>query len=265
MTPQAVQLLDTAVHISIGDKALPFKTGTGFCYFYVPDVDPSTLGIVHAVTCKHLLEGFPAEVTSHVSTNTVSGVLTHSAPIGEWMTHPERDVAVLELPFSDMKKAGARTLVYLSSHAIVTRQNAYSVGAHEGAGVYMVGFPVGWRPAPQFYPIVRGGMIGQIQGWTKGQHDTILISGATYPGNSGSPVVLSVPQQLDEPDPAWYFYLVGMVSQSTLSPLPTNPTLMETGDLTEVIPMDTINEIAGAARAAKLPLTSPSTDQGDQH
>ena len=260
MTPQTLQLLDTAVHISIGDKALPFKTGTGFCYLYLPNADPNTLGVVHAVTCKHLLEGFPTEVTSHVSTNTISGVLTHSAAIGDWVPHPKKDVAVLELPFIDMKKAGARTLVYLSSHAIVTKQNAYSIGAYEGAGVYMVGFPVGWRPAPQFYPIVRGGMIGQIQGWAKGEHETILISGATYPGNSGSPVVLSTPQQIGDPNSPWYFYLVGMVSQSTLSPLPENPTLMETGDLTEVIPTDTINEIAGAARAAKLPLIEPSGD-----
>ena len=250
------------MYISIGDRALPFKSGTGFCYFYVPDTDPSTLGVVHAVTCRHLFDGLPPEVSTHVSSNTVSGVLTHSAPIKDWVMHPSEDVAVLELPFTDMKAKGARTFVYLSSHAIVTRHNAYTIGAHEGAGVYMIGFPVGWRPAPQLYPIVRGGMVGQIQGWTKGEHGTILISGATYPGNSGSPVVLSTPQQPEEPDSLWVFYLLGMVSQSTLSPLPKNPALMETGDLTEVIPMNIVNEVAGAARASKLPLSGSGIDEG---
>ena len=227
---------------------MPYKTGTGFLYFDVETIesDGSRSGRVYVVTARHLLEGFPPEGITTISVNTASGslegIMRGTYPVSDWDMHDEADVAILPVPFADLKEQGATADLVLTSESIVTKSNAYSVGAYEGARILIVGFPVGWRPAHQDYSITRDGVIGEMRGWMSGAHDTILVSGAVYPGNSGSPVVLdTVSPTSDEGMGSWC--LVGMATSRTLSPLANDPSVSENADVTQVVPMETVAEL----------------------
>ena len=119
----------------------------------------------------------------------------------------------------------------------------------EGDGVFILGFPVGWIPGTgrQDYPIVRQGVFdANPRMELNSDHDTFLVDGSGFPGNSGGPVVTK-PQfvgvlgtkNVTAP------FLVGMVSQrrfsrlTTLSPRTSGTEDLEfhTQSLIEVVPM----------------------------
>ena len=71
------------------------------------------------------------------------------------------------------------------------------------------------------HPIVRYGMLAQIQGWLREEHDTFLVDGSGFPENSGGPVVtkpqFGAVEGTQNVPGAW---LVGMVSERRLSHCP---------------------------------------------
>ena len=109
----------------------------------------------------------------------------------------------------------------------------------------MLGFPTGRRAGSQDYPITRQGVLAQIQGWFRADHDSFLLDGSGFPGNSGGPVVTK-PQILsvNGSSPVTSSLLIGMVSERKLSSVVGNGAAMvqETADLVVVTPMDAINE-----------------------
>ena len=101
----------------------------------------------------------------------------------------------------------------------------------EGDDLFVVGFPVGYYEDAKNWPVVRRGMVGQIQPLIQGKAKTFLIDGSVFGGNSGGPVLTDTSVHFDAQ------YLVGMASGCRL-----DPQTGQNADLGLVVPLDTIND-----------------------
>lgn len=107
----------------------------------------------------------------------------------------------------------------------------------EGDGIYIVGFPQGYYPAAKNWPVVRQGVIAQIQPYLQGENGIFLIDGSVFGGNSGGPVVTQIQgTSIGGTAKTDSNSLIGMVSG--YKPYETG----ENADLGIVVPLDTINE-----------------------
>ena len=246
---------------------------TGFLYAY-----PRAEGQTHdgfrlwLVTCKHVIlqprEENPDEIMVRLNKSGNQGMQTFRISLrqGEepkWTLHPKADVAVIPASCSDLESKGVQWETFAEGRNALKRKDAIEVGLSEGDEVFVLGFPVGWRPGSQDYPIVRHGMLAQIQGWLRGEHHTFLVDGSGFPGNSGGPVVTK-PQfrAVEGTRNVPRSWLVGMVCKRELSTQPVDlqipsllawlvrmvrkiipsPYALETADLIECVPMDLIDE-----------------------
>ena len=130
----------------------------------------------------------------------------------------------------------------------------------EGDEVFILGFPVGWRAGSQDYPIVRHGMVAQIKGLVNGDHDTFLVDGSGFGGNSGGPVLtkaqiasITGTPRIDRVS------LVGMVAASTniTRDSDSGPQVQENADLIVVEPINRINETVELALKSHAAESSP--------
>ena len=114
---------------------------------------------------------------------------------------------------------------------------------NEGDAVFILGFPVGFYADVKNWPVVRQGVLAQIQPYLEGSARTFLIDGSVFGGNSGGPVV-TVPQALAITGTQQFksTALLGMVSGCQL-----NAAVGENADLGIVVPLDTINEAVESA------------------
>lgn len=252
-------LLDSTLLLLVGDPALPTKSGTGFLYFHAESIrdGEARIGRYWVVTTKHLLAGIPsgALTTFRVNAAAESGGVLYGWVIGrtfyvrQWHLHPNDDVDVAALPLTgleELRAEGANVDPVLTNEVITTRQNAYAVGAFEGARVLIVGFPTGYRQAHMDFSVVRDGVIGESRGWMSQAQQTILVSGSIYPGNSGSPVILDPWQAPIEPGCVSPFRLLGMAIGTTPNPAdPHRPV-----DLAHVEPIERIQEFLSSIVAA---------------
>ena len=152
------------------------------------------------VTAAH---NVPDDVRGNVVIETnlpKKGKTSWSVPASEWLKHPqhprtpgktnEYDVAVTpptkqQAPWwIDADPAAWSASMHLS------RASMNRHGIVEGDGVFAIGFPsqVG-TGVQQNNPIVRRGIIAQVQPYLQGHGDGILIDGAIWGGNSGGPVI----------------------------------------------------------------------------
>ena len=127
----------------------------------------------------------------------------------------------------------------------------------EGAGVYVLGYPMGLVGDVKNYPVVRHGVVARIQDYLHGHSATFLIDVAAFPGNSGGPV-LSQPEALGlagGPEPIKKHLLLGIVSQYrtyrdvAISQQTKRPRVIfeESAGLADVVPIDAVLECCGAA------------------
>ena len=136
----------------------------------------------------------------------------------------------------------------------IGRQGADQHGIHEGDEVLSVGFSIGWRHesgGQAFdinYPLVRGGVIAQIQGWFRGNHDTFLVDCPIFDGNSGGPIV-TVPSavNIDGSQTQRQGWLIGIATAKISGKVTTTG---ETAlDLGVVTPLDPVNETINTVMA----------------
>ena len=155
---------------------------------------------------------------------TGGGKTSWSVPVSKWLKHPqhpqtpgetnEYDVAVTPLTleqapwWKEPEPAVWRADLHLS------RASMNQHGIVEGDGVYVIGFPlqVG-TGAQRNNPIVRHGIIAQVQPYLQGRSNGILVDGAIWGGNSGGPVVTQpTALALEGTQPYTKTSLIGMVT-----------------------------------------------------
>ena len=132
----------------------------------------------------------------------------------------------------------------------------------EGDEVFIVGFPTGYYEDLKNWPVVRHGVVAQIQPYLRGKAQTFLIDGSVFPGNSGGPVVTK-PQSISITGTGRLQgnALIGMVSGHRLNlSNQGNATFRENADLGFVIPLDTINATIDMALSDSPHLISGTTD-----
>ena len=122
--------------------------------------------------------------------------------------------------------------------ALMSGDNPLDATLSEGDEVFIVGFPVGFYTDVKNWPVVRQGVLAQMQPYLRGVARTFLIDGSVFGGNSGGPVITKPqPMSIEGTKQFTRNALVGMVSGSRL-----NPGNGENADLGIVVPLDTINE-----------------------
>lgn len=198
------------------------------------------------VTCKHIIEGIRSgdgvdEIVAWMNLADQQNIIKFRIQFQikkggtEWYLHPTKDIAVIRASWQDFEEKNVQWELFAAGRNAVTRMGAAIQGLGEGDTIFILGFPRGWKKVwqedRQNYPVVRHGILAQTQGWLNGEHETFLVDGSGFSGNSGGPVIAPMPQ---------FGVLIGMVSEVRLSPISEG--LNETADLIEVIPVESINE-----------------------
>ena len=266
--------------VAIGKQSTPEevqKTGrpvqsiaTGFLYAYPIQ---GTMGKVHTdfrlwlVTCKHVLSKAKKANLGKivVRLNRLEQRGTESFPIhlhqdggSAWTEHPTADVAVISVLPQALESQELRWELFFAKLNALTREQVAEAELSEGDGVFMLGFPTGWVQGKQDYPVVRHAVLAQAQGWLNKEHDTFLLDGSGFPGNSGGPVVTAArpPFPIGKPSTAYLSSLIGMVTGRKLSGAVGSgefEDVSETADLVVVTPMDAIDETIELAMSKPNP------------
>ena len=225
------------------------QVATGFLYAYPTSEGQADDGFkLWLVTCKHVIQ-----TTTEKNLNEIMVRLNKSGNRGKqtfrlshrqgegsgWTLHQEADVAVIPISWSVLDSREVQWETFGAGRNAMRREEAVKFGLSEGDEVFVLGFPIGWRSGRQDYPIVRHGMLAQIQGWLRKEHDTFLVDGSGFPGNSGGPIITK-PQfgAIEGTKNVLGSWLLGMVSERKISLSP----VVETADLIESVSMDLIDE-----------------------
>ena len=159
-----------------------------------------------------------------------------------WTLSQTADVAVMPVLLKDLQTKNLQWMCFSARRNAVTREEFLKFGLGEGDDVFMIGFPIGWRPGRQDWPVVRKGILSQVQGFVKGDHSTYLVDGSGFPGHSGGPVLTKDIYNMPG------FRLVGMVSASSLH---VGYSVRENADLIHVVPVDDIDKTIECAMLSK--------------
>jgi hypothetical protein len=265
--------------------------GTGFLYGYLTKNDPDPTKrsyLIFLVTNRHVIEDHvkgqrllkmnlqsahltgecsqvnPDDTTITVRINPVSGSgegRQFPLPISSWFFHPNRmvDVAgtLLNAPF--LKTQGLLDAFFSSDQLGANKEKLKSTGVSAGDGVFVLGFPMNLAGVQRNYVIVRQGCIARISNMLEGADPTFLLDAFTFPGNSGSPVLLK-PEVISITGTAAQStaYLIGMVrsyipyTDTAISPQTGRPRISfeENSGLAEVLPVDNIEEVINSWRQA---------------
>ena len=224
------------------------KGATAFLYTFpitVDSGDHSSEVRMWLVTCKHVIEQAKKsgwnELLVRLNRLAGQGMTTFSISLQadaspRWTLHPSKDVAVIPASGQDLNDKQIDWRAIPATRNALTKDEAIALGFYEGDEVFTVGFPRGWRRGVQDYPVVRQGILAQVQGWFVGDHDTFLVDGSGFPGNSGGPL-LTKPRIESIPEAkVRNAYLLGMVSKRKTSPIiGPQEELSETADLKQRI------------------------------
>ena len=245
-------------HGSQPNQRVMSQNATGFLYGYPveyrEDISPDGTyeARIFLVTCKHVIENQSQFNQLLIRFNNLSGqgMSTYSLDIRKagslvWTLHPTADVAVVAIDAEKMKAADVEWNYLARVDHALPHERILNGDFSEGDEVFILGFPMGWREGRQDYPIVRHGMVAQIKGLANGDHDTFLVDGSAFGGNSGGPVLtkgqvssITGTSLIDRVS------LVGMVAASTniTRNSDSGPQVQENADLIVVEPINRINE-----------------------
>ena len=247
---------------------------TGFLYAYPTEYrneippDGTYLASVFLVTCKHVLDVQSQFNQLLIRFNNLDGqgMSTYSLDIRRegaliWTIHPTADIAVLRLSAPKLEAEGVGLHRIPKADGALPHERILEGDFSEGDEVFIAGFPIGWREGSQDYPVVRHGMVAQIRGLANRHHDTFLVDGSGFGGNSGGPVLTKAqPGSITGTSRIDRVYLVGMVSASTniARSSDSGSEVREHADLIVVEPINRINE------TVELALDAHSSDRADQ-
>lgn len=230
------------------DNSLAFTTvGTGFLYAHPEQGSDGTNQYGGwLVTCKHVVEdirGLHESVMVRTNKEDSGGMEIFRTHL-EWTFHRSADVAVCRVDPTVLEKHNVQYMALAHGY---TREGAMAASLLEGDGVFIIGFPHGWKEGRHDYPVVRHGVLAQIRGWYNQEHQTFLVDGSGFGGNSGGPVVTKPEMSAVSGFANAYITeskLIGMVSQVTRE-LASG----QHSDLVVVVPVDSIEETIELAKA----------------
>lgn len=164
--------------------------GTGFL---VTDTAPDGRPRVVLVTANHVFEemsgsrlqiGFRAQVNQTWEYAPADLDIRSRQGGALWTSHPERDVAVIELHVPAELAAKAIPLAYLAGGDTFT-QDAVAPGEEFMA----LGYPRGLSSNAAGFPILRTGRLASYPMGSSDTSPTFLLDFSVFPGNSGGPVL----------------------------------------------------------------------------
>ena len=258
MPPLPTRFLDTVVMFTETDK--PRYVATGFlCHHRIAGREPCEgLFLVSSAQAVHGDSGH---------TNLVCRSRRFFGPefrpaagkggiaLGDWLTEPELDIAVLPLDRQELWSGPLRYQALNTDRGALTSSGMKRRRVGEGDDVFIVGF------APEQVhifpvPMVRRGIIARIRDLYRGESPTFLVEATISEANQGSPVIMAPTRGArNRPLIRPGFKLVGMVAgylPNPEQPLRRNQdgrTLlvrMNTG-LVRVIPVNAICELLETA------------------
>jgi S1-C subfamily serine protease len=171
-----------------------------------------------------------------------------------WHFHPNAavDIAVIPVNADFLKAQGAKFDYFKADDELLTRTRAKDLGLSEGAGIYVLGFPMGLIGQREDYVIVRQGALARVRDVLDSPAPgTFLIDSFIFPGNSGGPVILRPEMVAIQGTKAIEkAYLLGMVksylpyTDYAISPQTkrVRVSFEENSGLAEVIPAEFIQE-----------------------
>lgn len=180
---------------------------------------------------------------------------------------PNFDVAICHFDGRPLREAGA-DFAALPNWSFLDMDGLQSAGIVGGDGVFVLGFPMGIAGVEKKYAIVRSGVVARLDQEIVDERGSFLIDCPVFPGNSGGPVILR-PEMLtlgDSPGRATV-HVIGIVAgyvpwvDMAISSQTGNPriTFEENSGLTNVIPMDAVNELV----SPRLDLLEGTTETED--
>jgi hypothetical protein len=235
----------------------------------------------HVVTdCDNAIKANPKLGPVKVRVNPVAGAVSAvefdlfnelSDSLATWIRNPDsKDVSVISVNLAPLRDKQFESAFFTDDFLVADKKKMSDIGASDGDGVFVLGFPMDMAGAQRNYVIVREGVIARLEEMLDGAADYFLIDSFIFPGNSGGPVILRPEGVLDAMQGTKannQSLLIGIVVESidyvdtAVSQQTGHPRVSfeENAGLGKVLPVDYIRDAVSAARLiAKLPSAQPS-------
>lgn len=221
--------------------------GTGFLLGW-PITPLSPLYDAFLVTNRHVLEEHEAVVIRFNLVEPRESIdFEVSLSAGETSTatfHSDReiDVAVVKLDDSVLASSRIQIQAFISNRDVFSLRGG-SRELREGSSIFVLGYPLGLVSEQGQFAICRGGCIARIRDFYAGQSSDFLIDAAAFRGNSGGPVLATLPMYS-----GLVVALVGIVysnvlyREAAINPQTNEPRIMyeQNSGLAKVVPIDCV-------------------------
>jgi len=174
---------------------------------------------------------------------------------------PQIDVGVLRINLNFLRDDGIQAEFFSGDEVAADLAKIKDIGASEGDGVFVLGFPLQLVGGERNFVIVRQGVVARISDTLAGFSKTFLVDTFIFPGNSGGPVILKTDiNAIAGTKRQDHSFLIGLVSsfqtyqEVAVSQQTGRPRVVfeENAGLANIVPVDQIRaSIAEAIKADK--------------
>ena len=262
--------------VAIGRKEANGKWVTeasGFFYGYLIQDDPDPLKPryqVFLITNFHVIENHTnVSIRLNPKLAADQGQIFDIPPTTEgrltWFFNKDIDIAGASMNWQFLHDRGVDVQFITSDTNAADTKKMQEIGVSAGDPVFVVGFPMNLAGQQRNYAIVRPGAIARVNDLIASASATLLVDSHVFPGNSGGPVFLQpTMMSITGTKSNNTAYLLGVVKDYipyvdvAISPQTRRPrvTFEENSGLSDIIPVDRINDAIKAWRAS-LPASSP--------
>ena len=182
-----------------------------------------------------------------------------------WFYHPDDkiDLAAVQVNFNTLLERGFDASFFHDDQHTAATKKLVDIGVSAGDGVFVLGFPMQMTGNERHYVIVRQGIIARIAELLEARSSTFLLDSFVFPGNSGGPVILK-PEitAITGTKSNNSSLLIGLVlsyrsyNDIAYSKQTQRPRVVfeENSGLSEVLPVDKINDAIEAWQKVRVPL-----------
>lgn len=181
--------------------------GTGFFF----NINNNGVSIPVIVTNKHVVDG---SIHGTLIFNKATSEDEHASPIAEqvrveiddfrekWVFHPDANVDLCVLPLTqiiDEQRSHNNILYYKSLPKTIIPSVSELQELNSIEDIVMIGYPIGIWDRLNNLPIVRRGITATPAKVNYMEEHKFIIDAATFPGSSGSPVLILNPISASRP------------------------------------------------------------------